>query len=446
LPEYINDEVVVKEAIDRLQRYLPINWDGNRYNPMDAWTVLIGAAAMESSVASTCREGEDAPNDNTLREQLNAQGWNDNLIEAAFNQLLARSYFQCSWPARYPVVIDLHEEPFYGKPPEDDPEVIRRGEAKSGTTHFHVFATAYVVRKNRRFTLAVTRVRAHESMLEVANRLRERVEGLGIEVLVYLLDRQFWCYELQAAWKEVPYIIAVRRTGKPGTGGGTRPLFDLKESQFVNYTMTSQTHETLSIEVAVVVLPETREERKKRIAKAKEAYHKAQQKVEEKAKLVEENPNAKNKRALTYASTAEAKALERLEKERAARPMTTLCYAINKVEHWSLNRIYESYRSRFGIESSYRQSREARIMTTSRKPWFRFLRFGLSMVLRNLWIEIRWFLAEPKRGRAGRKVSNVLLPFPMFLRWIVSAVWKLFHFKTKLFPQTELPNPLWGIP
>jgi len=136
------------------------------------------------------------------------------------------------------VVIDLHEEPFYGKGPEVDPDVIRRGQAKAGTTHFHTFATAYVSRRHRRFTLALTRVRAHESMLEVADRLRQRVAALDIAVEVYLLDRQFWTYELQVAWQEIPYIMPIRRTGKIGTDGGTRPLFDLKASQWATYTMS----------------------------------------------------------------------------------------------------------------------------------------------------------------------------------------------------------------
>jgi hypothetical protein len=74
-------------------------------------------------------------------------------------------------------------------------------------------------------------------MLDIADRLRQRVEGLGIEVQVYLLDRQFWTYELQVAWHEIPYLMPIRRTGKAATDGGTRPLFDLQASQFVTYTM-----------------------------------------------------------------------------------------------------------------------------------------------------------------------------------------------------------------
>ena len=344
------------------------------------------------------------------------------------------------------MVIDLHEEPFYGAVPQDDPDVIRRGKAKAGTTYFHTFATAYVSRHHRRFTLALTRVRAHESMLDVADRLRQRVEGLGIHVQVDLLDRQFWTSELQVAWHEIPYLMPIRRTGKAGTDGGTRPLFDLQASQVVTYTMSPKSQDPLDIEVAVVVVPETRQERQARLAKAKTACEKAQQRVEDKAKQLDDHATAENKRALTGAKKALAKAQARLEEARVAQVMTTLCYAINRVPNWSLKRIYSTYRGRFGIESSYRQSRQARIFTTSRKSWFRLLIFGLSMMLRNLWLEVRWLLGDPQRGRGGRKIAKALLPFPMFLRWLVWAAWKALRFKTWLYPQTALPNPLWAIP
>jgi hypothetical protein len=48
---YINDDVVVKEAQRRLQASLPITWEGNRYNPTHAWTVLIGGLGMGASIA-----------------------------------------------------------------------------------------------------------------------------------------------------------------------------------------------------------------------------------------------------------------------------------------------------------------------------------------------------------------------------------------------------------
>jgi hypothetical protein len=247
------------------------------------------------------------------------------------------------------------------------------------------------------------------------------------------------------AWHAIPDRMPIRRTGKKGRHGGTRSLVDLKESHCVTYTMRPAHQAPLDIAGAVVVVPETKEARHKRRAKARGASDQALKRVEEKAHGFAEEATARNKRALTYAKTAFAKAQVRREKERMAKPLTTLCSAINQVAYWSLKRIYATSRGRCGIESSSRQSGQARLCTTSRRAWFRWRIFGRSLILRNVWLAVRWLLGEPQRGRGGRKIAKTLLPFPMFLRWLVSAVWKALRFTTWISPQIELPNPLWGI-
>ncbi len=44
------------------------------------------------------------------------------------------------------------------------------------------------------------------------------------------------------------------------------------------------------------------------------------------------------------------------------------------------------YRKRFGIETSYRQLRQARIFTCTRDPHLRLFFVGVGLVLRNLWV------------------------------------------------------------
>jgi hypothetical protein len=50
--------------------------------------------------------------------------------------------------------------------------------------------------------------------------------------------------------------------------------------------------------------------------------------------------------------------------------------------------LFETYRKRFGIETSYRQMNECRIKTSTTKVILRFLYFALAMITRNFWI---WF-------------------------------------------------------
>jgi hypothetical protein len=55
------------------------------------------------------------------------------------------------------VAIDLTLVP-YPSQPHQRLEEIYRSQAKSGTTHFHAYATAYIVRRGQRFTVALIRV------------------------------------------------------------------------------------------------------------------------------------------------------------------------------------------------------------------------------------------------------------------------------------------------
>jgi hypothetical protein len=61
------------------------------------------------------------------------------------------------------IAIDIHEVPYHGQPLRERNE-IRRGQSRHGTTHFHDYATAYVVRKGYRFTLAMAWIRQDGSL------------------------------------------------------------------------------------------------------------------------------------------------------------------------------------------------------------------------------------------------------------------------------------------
>lgn len=69
----------------------------------------------------------------------------------------------------------------------------------------------------------------------------------------------------------------------------------------------------------------------------------------------------------------------------------TLLYATWGVRHRSLSWVRTTYRSRFGIETSYRQLHQARIRTSSRNPALRLLFVAVALILRNIWV---WLHAE----------------------------------------------------
>jgi putative transposase len=77
----------------------------------------------------------------------------------------------------------------------------------------------------------------------------------------------------------------------------------------------------------------------------------------------------------------------------------------------------ENYRSRFAIETSYRQLHQARIRTCTRDPLLRLLYIGIALILRNVWVWLHWeHLARHRRG--GRHVDLSQLRFRQMLLWL----------------------------
>jgi len=57
---------------------------------------------------------------------------------------------------------------------------------------------------------------------------------------------------------------------------------------------------------------------------------------------------------------------------------------------WSPDKVYQSYRRRFGVECSYRLLRRVRATTTSRNPALRFFLLGIGLILTNVWVFLHW--------------------------------------------------------
>ena len=88
--------------------------------------------------------------------------------------------------------------------------------------------------------------------------------------------------------------------------------------------------------------------------------------------------------------------------------------------------IRERYRKRFGIESSYRQLRQARITTCTRNPHLRLVFVAIALLLRNLWVWLHATLLAEGRGEA-MTLRLERLRFKQLLDWIAQAVTAILH-------------------
>jgi putative transposase len=61
--------------------------------------------------------------------------------------------------------------------------------------------------------------------------------------------------------------------------------------------------------------------------------------------------------------------------------------------------VFEEYRKRFGIETSYRLLGQSRARTSSRSPELRLVYVAISLIIQNTWVYFNWsYMRERKQG------------------------------------------------
>ena len=142
---------------------------------------------------------------------------------------------------RIEAAADRVEIAYHGQAAQDDDEV-RRGAAKSGTTHFHIYATLAVVHSGQRFTLAMTFVWAGETMDVVLARLIKLARELGVRFKRLYCDKGFCSVAVLRLLRQrrVPYLIPIPARGG---AGGIKSLFYGRCSYSTRYTFKRGTRE-----------------------------------------------------------------------------------------------------------------------------------------------------------------------------------------------------------
>ena len=268
------------------------------------------------------------------------------------------------------LALDLTLIPYHGKPFRDLNEIYR-GQAKDGTRHFHAYATAYVIRKGQRYTVALTGVTKGESLKDVVQRLLRQAARVGIRPRLLLLDRGFSSVAvvryLQVA--RVPFLMPVvchGRSPKHPKGPSGSYLFQTwKKSGWSTHTLADAKGRTATVSICV----------KCRNWRGERQRHGRQRLIDASWGHQPPSPDA----------------------------------------------VFTTYRLRFGIESSSRQRHEGRIRTTTRRPEVRLLYVGIAQVLRNLLVWLHYtLLSMPRRG--GRVILLERLRWKTLLLWLLHVV------------------------
>src|SRR3954466_5463222 len=184
----LNRNQVHRLAAQHLQTHLKFKDYKRKTSAQVLWSLLLAAAARITSLSDACQRLDRVPSDETalmatlpdyatLQQQLNAA------LAGHLPKILRRRLQR--------LAIDLTLIPYHGKPFHNPAETYR-GQAKSGTSHFHAYATAYIIRKGQRYTVALTGVTKGEPLKEVVQRLLRQAARAGVRPRLLLLDRGFY--------------------------------------------------------------------------------------------------------------------------------------------------------------------------------------------------------------------------------------------------------------
>lgn len=352
-----------------LEHYFDLSAEGSVCQTRDLWNVLVEAAARNAYIETVCNDLATAPDSNTVRgyliEQLTPKIIGD--LKRRCNRALASQLPM--WLADHPkdVAFDLHDVPYYGKDDDpDDPDCwVCRGEACAGTTRFYRCATAYVMHKDVRFTLAVEFVRPGEDLIKILKRLVRRTKALKIRLKRGYLDKGFCSIPVLRGLLAEPDLAIIMAAPIRGKTGGTRALCQGRRSYRTKHTFRSAEYGELTVPVMVVHT--------------------------------------------------------RCKRRDGTDKWVWLVYVLLNVPDLTPCQVRKAYRRRFGIESSYRLLEQVRGKTTARNAALRFLWMGIALLIGNIWIALHWKFLR-RRGSGPRRVARQAFILPCMLQFLRRAI------------------------
>ena len=354
-PILTNDKAL-EFACDGLQAHLDLHAEGTKCTTEDLIRALIGASSQGQTLQKTCNALPGLPDVTGIRTYLNTQLTVARLpvVAQQLNAALQAQIPPRVWRKPRAVAIDMHERPYYGKRSQEAGLwVLSR--PKASTKRFYRVATAYVMERGLRVTLAVVFMPPDVTTLAALQALLAEVQRLGITVSCLWLDKGFASGPIMQFLDDDQWraVIACPIRGKR-EGHGTKALCKGRGSYLTEHTFSKGKDAEYTAQLAVCrVFNTVRRKGRKRRQASWQIF------IQIRLKLKPQQVRAR-------------------------------------------------YRTRFGIETSYRCANQVRGRTTSPNPVYRFLLMGLAFYVYNVWVHLQWLYTQvPRRG--GRYLDTARL-------------------------------------
>ena len=371
---------------EQLSHLLSDAMDGYSCDRQIVSDMVVKASVAGAAIEGTCNTFADAPTGMTVRSHLNNELSVTELqeIECKLQASLRVNLPKRLWKRPLNLAMDFHDEPFYGKNLTLCAYACR-GEAYKGTTWFYRVATVYVVDHQIPYTLGIVFILPEYSVQDVLEALLHQIKSLKLCIRGLYLDKGFCSQPVISFLKGKPYEVILACPIR-GRKGGTRALCKGRKSYFTEYTFYAGKPDAYTAPLAVV---------------------------------------------RTY------------EKRHAKRRAVWLIYVVLNSSTKNPQTIRTRYRSRFGIETSYRCMRQTHAMTTSRNPALRFFLLALAFLIINLWYALRWHFCQiPRRG--GRSIDQKAYELQRHRQFIAQSIDEIYHplscILAQVAPLDQLPK------
>jgi hypothetical protein len=271
------------------------------------------------------------------------------------------------------LAIDTHNVPYYGK----STSYVVGGQKKQGTNHFFAYATAVLLHKRRRYTVALEPLPPNMKPHKIVRILLDQIAKKGLKIRGVTLDSAFDSGDTLLLLQErrLAYSVPLRRKGS--RRNARNQCFE-GQHKLVRWT-------------------EWTTEVSRRRVRTRTLLWKGRNKT-----MVFAFQGWKGDRA-------------RNVYERAIH-------------------LRQLYRRRFGIESSYRQKNQAQARTTSRDPVYRLLLEGLAYLLRQVWVVLTEAIARFAKASPSAWIGALTLQ--QLIDWLVHELTRLHPESLKISAET----------
>ena len=334
----ITPAVIHRQARQALQAHLDCQPFHDSVSVADLLDLLLLMAATTASLFATARRFFGFSHETARRAVQANLPTMDRLIPTLVQTLFDVADFSRQDRRRsWLLAIDTHNVAYYGR---RDAYVVG-GPKKQGTKWFFSYATAVLLHKHRRYTVALCPLPAKTKPHEIVQTLLDQIAAQGLKIRGVALDSAFDSGDtlLLLQQRRLAYAVPLRRKGN--SRNARNRCFEGRHGliRWVEWTT-----------------------------------EKTRCRVRTRTLLWKGRPKT---RVFAFQGWSGA-----------ARNI-----------HQQARRQQRLYRQRFGIETSYRQKNQAQAQTTSRDPVYRLLLEGVGYVLRQVWVVLTEELA--RRSHAG---------------------------------------------